>query len=114
MAKRKLYTYQATVVKVYDGDTCTVVIDLGFKLTYKTSVRLRWLDAPEVRGEEREKGLIVRDWLRDLLPIGTKVVIESEKLGKYGRPIVVLYSEEGNNINKMMLNHELVGKLDYD
>ena len=64
----KPYYYKAKVVSVYDGDTCTCVIDLGFKLSVRVKVRLLGIDTPEVRTrdkEEKAKGLSTRDWLRE-------------------------------------------------
>ena len=37
----KPYYYIAEVVKVYDGDTCTCVVDLGFKTFKKVKVSLK-------------------------------------------------------------------------
>ncbi|MCB0287156.1 MAG: nuclease, partial [Calditrichaeota bacterium] len=62
------YHYQAIVTSVYDGDTCTVDIDLGFSMWIKgEKLRLFRINAPEIRGAEREKGLVSRDFLRELI-----------------------------------------------
>ena len=37
------------VVKIVDGDTIDVVIDLGFDLTKKERIRLAGIDTPESR-----------------------------------------------------------------
>ena len=53
-----LYQYKAFVTKVYDGDTITVEIDLGFKTSVKgEKIRLSRINAPELRGSSRENGL---------------------------------------------------------
>jgi len=53
-----LYYYRARVTKVYDGDTITVDIDLGFHVGLKSEkIRLYRIDTPEVRGPEREQVL---------------------------------------------------------
>ena len=60
-----MYTYSAYVTKVYDGDTVTVDIDLGFGvLLRKQRLRLLGINAPEVRGTSRTQGLASRDFLR--------------------------------------------------
>ena len=51
------YLYASTVVDVYDGDTLTVDMELGCGMTFRTKLRLHRINAWEVRGEEREKGL---------------------------------------------------------
>ena len=60
-----LYHYKAVVRSVYDGDTCTVDIDLGLGTwVHGEKLRLYRINAPEVRGVEREAGLRSRDFLR--------------------------------------------------
>ena len=47
----KPYYYIANIVKVYDGDTVTAVVDLGFK----TSVRIKHVYGyPEINSRARE------------------------------------------------------------
>lgn len=103
------YIYEVEVVSVYDGDTITVDIDLGFSIWIKDkSLRLYGLDAPEVRGSTRERGLAVRDWLRAKISQGRAIVIESikDEPDKYGRYLAVLYVD-GVNINQQMLDERL-------
>lgn len=58
------YFYKAVVRDVYDGDSCTVDIDLGFGIWMKgQKLRLMGIDTPELRGSEREEGLKVRDYV---------------------------------------------------
>ena len=42
-----MYHYKAVLVRVIDGDTIDVDIDLGFSLTKKERVRLAVIDTPE-------------------------------------------------------------------
>lgn len=84
-----MFEYIAYVTKVYDGDTITVDIDLGFGIMKKgEKIRLANIDAPEIRGEEREAGLVSRDALRGLI-LNKEVIIKTQKdaKGKYGRYI---------------------------
>ena len=48
----KPYYYIAEVVSVYDGDTCTCVVDLGFKTSTRIKVRLVGIDTPEIRTKD--------------------------------------------------------------
>ena len=60
------FIYAAHVDKVYDGDTITCSIDLGFGIKMnKQKIRLFGINTPEVRGSEREQGLVSRDRLRE-------------------------------------------------
>ena len=86
------YLYDAVVTKGYDGDTVTMDIDLGMGvMLFGQKMRLFGLDTPELRGDERERGLLVRDYLRSLIlweqvQLYTfKNTLGNELKGKYGR-----------------------------
>ena len=112
----KPYYYIAEVVKVYDGDTCTCIVDLGFKLSAKIKVRLVGIDTPEVRTkdeEEKARGFAARDWLREQI-LGEKVLLHTEKKGKFGRWLGTIWPLEeesieikpqfDNSYNQQMIN----------
>lgn len=108
------YTYAAKVVSVYDGDTIRVIINLGFGVTFNgydgrgVQIRLFGIDTPELRGEEREEGLVVRDWLREKI-LDKEVILKSikDKKGKYGRYLADIYIED------VHINGELI-EMGYD
>ncbi len=79
-----LFNYKATLLKVIDGDTFDILIDLGFSIQHKIRVRINGIDTPEV---STEKGRLVRDELRALLPVGTSLFVTTFKdpSDKYGR-----------------------------
>lgn len=52
---------------VYDGDTVTVLRDMGHSIFFKTRFRLIGIDTPEKTGSEKEWGKISRQHLIDLL-----------------------------------------------
>jgi micrococcal nuclease len=91
-----MHEYRAYVRKVYDGDTITVDIDLGFDIIlHKQKIRLLRINAPEVRGEQREAGLKSRDALR--AKIGSKWIklkTQQDKKGKYGRWLGEIWIED--------------------
>ncbi len=87
------YTYYADVLDVYDGDTLTVTIDLGFSLTVKTKVRLMGIDTAEMKSEDPEvKKLAVasRDFIREQV-LEKKVLLKSHKPDKYGRALADIW-----------------------
>ena len=103
-----MYEYRATVVKVYDGDTLTVDIDLGFGVFLKKQkVRLRGIDTPEIRGAERKMGLIARDRVRELV-LNRAVLIQThkDKKGKYGRWVADVYINT-TSLSEILLNEGL-------
>lgn len=104
-----LYNYKAHVVGVYDGDSITVDIDLGFYMWMRNQkVRLLGIDTPEIRGEEREQGLVARDRVRELI-LNKDIILKSykDKTGKYGRWLgtILVQEDDGTwtNVNQLLL-----------
>lgn len=111
----KPFYYIAEVVKVYDGDTCTCVVDLGFKTSVRIKIRLVGIDTPEIRtkdDEEKALGFKTRDWLRERI-LGKKVLLHTEKKGKFGRWLGTIWNIEEdkpsfeNSYNKKLVNEGL-------
>ena len=103
-----LYHYRARVTAVYDGDTCTVDIDLGLHAWIRgEKIRLYRINAPELTGKDRPRGLAARDHLRSLL-LDKDIILETikDKRGKYGRYLGELWiAQDGamQNINDAMV-----------
>lgn len=98
------YSYPVHVTDCYDGDTCTVTVNLGMGVfLHEQKIRLYGIDTPELRGEEREEGLKVRDWMRERV-VGKDIIMVTpeDKKGKYGRWLGTFY------VNGVNVNQELV------
>jgi endonuclease YncB( thermonuclease family) len=79
--------YVARVIDVIDGDTIRVEISLTDDLSLTTSIRVRGIDTPELRGKcaaERALAERARSALRSLLPPDTRVTISRLARDKYG------------------------------
>lgn len=103
-----LYTYRAHVLSVYDGDTITVDIDLGFSIFMRSqSIRLVRINAPEVRGSSAEMGAKSRDALRGKI-LGKTVTLKTIKdtKEKYGRWLAEVWID-GVCINDWLLTEGL-------
>lgn len=101
LKKADLFTYNAYVRHVIDGDTFTAQIDLGFGIATVQKLRLRGLDAPEILtadGQEAKKYLEKR--LRSVSPI----LIRTEKSDKYDRYLADVFVKEE------YVNQALVGQ----
>ena len=104
----QLFNYRAIVTGVYDGDSITIDIDLGFNNWKKNQkVRLFGINTPEIRGEERPDGLVARDRLRELI-LDKEIIITSykDKSGKYGRWLATVFLKQDGmfeNINTLLL-----------
>jgi micrococcal nuclease len=107
--KASLYHYRARVTAVYDGDTCTVDIDLGLSTWIRgEKLRLNRINAPEMTGTDKPKGTAARDYLRSLI-LDKDVVLETIKDAreKYGRYLAEIWLEQPGgtplNINDQMV-----------
>ena len=106
-----MYEYRIRkVLKVVDGDTIDVDIDLGFNITYYQRVRLAGIDTPESRTtdkKEKELGLEVKDRLKKAIDAASKVIIKTEKPDsseKYGRILGWVFLDD----NKVSINQTLI------
>ena len=89
-----MYEYRATIVKVIDGDTVDVDIDLGFGIVLSDErVRIMGIDTPESRTRdkvEKKFGLAAKARLKQLLgktcTLKTQINKNGEDMkGKFGR-----------------------------
>jgi micrococcal nuclease len=84
-------------LRVVDGDTIDVDIDLGFDISFTSRVRLAGIDTPESRTTDKKEkvlGLEVKQRLKELLSKSSSLVIKTEKpdsTEKYGRILGWLY-----------------------
>ena len=115
-SRRSCYNFRVTeIVKVLDGDTIDVLIDLGFDLFKKERVRIAGVDTPEKRTrdlEEKALGIDATNWLKKKLEDtiagdGDELTIRTELVGgtgKYGRLLGWLYiNEDLISLNEQMI-----------
>jgi micrococcal nuclease len=103
-----MYEYNAIITDVYDGDTFTFLVDLGFSITVKEKLRLYGINTPEVRGSEKIFGKEVRDYVENLI-LGEKVRLEVFKKGKFGRYVgKVWFNYNGieTDLTELLLSQE--------
>ena len=78
-----MYEYRCKVVKVIDGDTVDVDIDLGFGVwLHKERVRLFGIDTPESRTrdlEEKKYGLAAKEYLTGMLDDDGGIILKTHK-----------------------------------
>ena len=89
-----MYEYRATIIKIIDGDTVDVDIDLGFNVVLRDErVRIAGIDTPESRTrdlEEKKFGLAAKARVKELLgktcTLKTQINKSGEDMkGKFGR-----------------------------
>ena len=115
-SRKSCYNFRVTeIVKVVDGDTIDVVIDLGFDIYKHERVRIAGIDTPEKRTrdlEEKKLGIDATNWMKgtleDTINGEHELTIRTELkggVGKYGRLLGWLYiGDEKVSINEQMID----------
>jgi len=112
VSRRKLYTYPARVERVVDGDTLWTEIDCGFGVSIEEKLRLRGVDAPELRTPEGERA---RQFVEQSLLGCEWIVLATSTVDLYDRYVAdVLYLRGEGDPQRVLdegryLNGELVG-----
>ena len=100
-----LFTYNAYVTEIIDGDTFKAVIDLGFKIVTEQKLRLRGLDAPEIESTE---GKEAREFVvKAFAKAGNRVLIKTIKSDKYDRYLADVFIPSPSN-GYIYLNQKLI------
>lgn len=85
------YKYEhVEVLRVLDGDTVELKIDMGNRTYWVEHFRLYGIDTPEIHGLTKEAGEAAANRLRELLADGVTLA-ETLKPDKYGRTLVNIW-----------------------
>tara|TARA_B100000497_G_C7674281_1_gene407187 strand:+ start:1528 stop:2013 length:486 start_codon:yes stop_codon:yes gene_type:complete len=114
-----MYEYRARLVKVVDGDTVDVDIDLGFGIWMKDErVRIMGIDTPESRTRDKVEKLFgkaasarVKELLEEDIILKTQIARNGEDMkGKYGRILGDFVVERFEDGKQEMLTDILVAE----
>lgn len=95
-----MYTYQAKLIRVIDGDMIDAEIDLGFDIFIRQRIKLYGINTAQSRDsniEQKEKGIAAKSKLIELLDKEFIVQIILNKRGKYGRSMGIVFVKSDNN-----------------
>lgn len=115
-----LYHYKAKVLEIYDADTIRAELNLGFGIVWRGSdnrgveIRLFGLNAPEMKGPEKDMGIISRDKLREQI-LGQEITLKTikDRSEKFGRYLGIIIKSDGTNINEWLIKEGLAIKKVY-
>jgi micrococcal nuclease len=89
-----MYTYNAKLIRVVDGDTIIAMVDLGFSVWVEANIRFYGIDAYESRTrdkEEKAKGLEAKKLVQDLMDeCNGNFILKSKGIDKYGRSLGII------------------------
>ena len=102
-AKVSPYRYKHQVKRVYDGDT--IILENGDR------IRLLGINTPEIKSHHRQGevgGQVAKQWLKDKLHNGSVLLeYDVQKKDKYGRLLAHLFLDNGEHLNKQLLQQGL-------
>jgi micrococcal nuclease len=107
-----VYDYKGEVLRVVDGDTVHLELDLGMDIKIRVTARLAGINAPEMNtGEGEEAKAYLQALLRPepgAYPLPVRVVTVKDKKEKYGRYLAHLWhwnaKVDGPSINQQMVS----------
>jgi micrococcal nuclease len=106
-----MYEYNCKIVRVVDGDTVDVDIDLGFShWIHNERIRLYGVDTPECRtrdDEEKAAGLLAKAFVEDALHVGGTYILSTREKGKFGRYLGVIFVSDKTSINAALVTEHL-------
>jgi len=110
-----MFQYEAKVIRVVDGDTLWLKVDLGFKIWTEINCRLAGLNAPDTV-EWKDGGLNdpARNYINQAIPQGATCVVDIDRTEKWGRWLgTIRYLKDCVDRNEIIrsgrnLNEELV------
>jgi micrococcal nuclease len=114
--KRLMYEYKLTeVIKVVDGDTLDVMIDVGFNMFRKERIRINRIDTPEsITKDEHEKkfGLEAKNYVSEWIKKQAELTIKTFKDDKYGRILADIYGNNGECLNDLLIKNGFAWEYD--
>ena len=109
-----MYEYRCKIVRVVDGDTVDVDIDLGFGIwMHKERIRVYGIDTPESRTRdvtEKVFGKLATEVVKTFLPEGSMqtLVTVQDKAGKFGRVLGKFLIYDAKEDRQTTLNEWMV------
>lgn len=98
-----MYTLKGTINRVLNDGIINITFDLGFGMTHTTNCLL--YNVAIFADQEHKAG----PFLREMMPTGSLVYVNSVKLDKHGRPIIKVYRYFTNGqIDKMSVNEYIL------
>lgn len=114
---RQINVYKGYVTRIVDGDTIRVLLDLGFETYHEEILRLRGINAPEMKSEAGQSSARALKRILDDLPF---VIIKTTAKDVYGRYVADVFlsdaknefpaqevADEGIYLNQLLLDQDL-------
>ena len=106
-----MYEYDCKIVRIVDGDTVDVDIDLGFD-TWRCNQRiyLYGIDTPECRtrnAEEKVAGLLAKEFVEETLHVGGTYKLIIREKDEFGLYLGVIMLSDKTSVNAALVTEHL-------
>jgi micrococcal nuclease len=105
----KDYVYVGKIIKIVDGDTVDILVDLGFHTYLQDRFRLAKINTAEINSKIEDEKILAQNakaWMDKHL--GKDVIFKSIKRDKYGRYLAELFLiNENTSLNQQLLDSGL-------
>jgi micrococcal nuclease len=94
------------ILKIVDGDTVDVSIDLGFNVTTIQRIRLSGVDTPETNSKnelEKSMGNEAKMFIINWVSLQKQMKIKTYKDDKYGRILGEIFGDNDQCINNLLI-----------
>ena len=107
-----MYTYNAKVIRIVDGDSIRMDVDLGFGVHLLGNsgrgmdIRLFGIDCPEARGRakaQKAHGILAKTFVQEHLKVGETYEITTRERGKFGRYLATICLSKRRTINDLLV-----------
>ncbi len=100
-----LFTYEAIVERVIDGDTLKVRFDQGFNFERIETLRLRGIDCPEM---DTPEGVAARNFVLSYIKQADRIIVRSSRPEKYDRYLADVFIPQKDSLEDIFLNNLLL------
>ncbi len=102
-----MYEYHVKeIVKIVDGDTVDLVLDLGFSTFVQQRLRLKGIDTPELSSTNESERIIANEakgYVSVWLINQKKLAVKTFKDDKYGRLLAEIFGDGGVCLNTLLV-----------
>ena len=99
------YAYEhVEVLRVLDGDTVELRIDMGNSIHWTGKFRLYGVDTPEVHGDTEAAGQMAADYLRAVIAAFGILEVQTFKPDKFGRWLAKIQLRDGRDVSECLVN----------
>lgn len=112
-----MYEYNGKILKVVDGDTLDISVDLGFSVNTLIRIRLSDINTEELTSQDlvkRAKAVEAKNRVTQLCEEKNgnevKLLTFKDKKEKYGRYLAKIFFKDGSCLNQMLLDEGLAAK----